>query len=91
MDDEKLKAVSDMLRRDIGEDGFLDAVDIAAFFMSITRIVDADGHRNTMRASIMVSVMARVVSGYVYIRQYRWQLFVASLILMCLWCFVYLY
>lgn len=47
-DKSKLKSAIEALVRSFGEDGYADALGVAAFFAFISRVVDASGHTSKM-------------------------------------------
>jgi len=69
---DELRDAANKVEAAVGASGLLDAIDVAAFFMSITRIVDADGHSNSTRATIMNTIVERALTSYCAIRRQKW-------------------
>jgi len=67
----------------VGTEGLLDAIDVAAFFMSVTRIVDADGHSSTL-ISVVSNNVERAVTLLQAAKRQRWLLAMCVIAATCI-------
>jgi len=59
------------LEQKVGKQATLDAIDIAAFFMAITIIVDSDGHSHTLADRIMTPIVRRSMLSYAFVVHHK--------------------
>lgn len=62
-DADAVAAARRRLARVVGDDGVVVAAGVHAFFMAITRVVDASGHRNYLVTAIVQPLVLAVVAN----------------------------